>query len=101
MGCKCHNCSCYSDHAGQQQLCGATEQGGSMAVLLYLQELGVLLSIELLISMLRAVAVCDKLSAARWLSAQGAEWPSAFEWSFWSSDVQVWSIAEGYTDPNV
>jgi hypothetical protein len=82
------------------QLCWATAVRGSVKVLMYLQQAGIL-SAALLSRTLDGAAIRNKLAAARWLREQGAQWPSASDWFSWSSDAQAWSIAEGYTAPAV
>eukprot|EP00953_Heterococcus_sp_UTEX-ZZ885_P001371 1257-Heterococcus_DN1.PRE.1 len=74
-----------------QELCTAAAEGGSVEVLNYLQQLGLLTSTALFTLMLSHVgsALFGTLAAAKWLRQQGAEWPTAFHRGRpWSSAVQ-------------
>jgi hypothetical protein len=83
-----------------RQLCTAAAECGSIEVLTYLQQQGLLTSRALLTDMLdTAAAVRNELAAAKWLREQGAEWPTSFL-SYrhpWHSDVLEWARAEGCT----
>jgi hypothetical protein len=59
-----------------EELCTAAAEGGSIEVLTYLQQQGVLTSTALLTGMLEAATDCNELAAAKWLRQQGAEWPA-------------------------
>jgi hypothetical protein len=60
---------CSSDlHA----LIDAAAQGGSVAVLMYLQKESLLASATMCTNMLDTAAIHDKLAAAQWLRARGA-----------------------------
>jgi hypothetical protein len=87
-----NNC-CYRD----DDLLRAAAQGGSIEVLTYLQELGLLDSASMLTEMLNVAALGSKLAAAKWLRAQGAEWPAEFGLRPWDGEVLEWARAEGCT----
>jgi hypothetical protein len=71
-------------------------EGGSIEVLTYMQQQGMLTSPALLTEMLDIAAVFDKLAAAQWLREQGAQWPDAFR-HYLSAEALVWARAEGCT----
>jgi Ankyrin repeats (3 copies) len=73
---------------------------GSVAVLAYLQQQGMLATDAAALTMLLDIAgMHSRLTAAQWLRQQGAEWPSRFNWFPWKSEVLAWARAEGCTTP--
>jgi hypothetical protein len=70
-------------------------QGGSVEVLVYLQHLGVLTTVETLTDSLNMAAVGNKLDAAKWLREQGADWPAGFSKYPLQNEVLEWARAEG------
>jgi hypothetical protein len=82
-----------------RSLCIAAAQGGSLKVLTHLQELGLLNSAPTLTQLLNVAASGHKLAVAKWLRAQGAEWPAVFSLRPWSGEVLAWARAEGCTTP--
>eukprot|EP00953_Heterococcus_sp_UTEX-ZZ885_P018984 10605-Heterococcus_DN1.PRE.4 len=80
-----------------QHLCQAAAEGGSVAVLTYLQQLGMLSSAARLTNMFDNAVYYDILHAAKWLRQQGAEWPTVFLHGRWSSEVLEWARSEGFT----
>jgi Ankyrin repeats (3 copies) len=60
--------------------------GGSIDVLAYLQQQGLLTDTATLTEMLDTAAVCNQLAAAKWLREQGAEWPVAFNENPWVNE---------------
>jgi Ankyrin repeats (3 copies) len=79
-----------------QSMGQSAAEGGSVEVLSYLQQQGLLTSAALLTVMLDLAAVFGKLDAAKWLRAQGAQWPEEFRY-YLSAEVMTWAIAEGCT----
>jgi hypothetical protein len=82
-----------------RQLCVTAVQGGSIEVLAYLQQLGLLTSAAVLTDMLHMAAHNHKFAAAKWLREQGAAWPTAFEGRPWRGEVLAWAVAEGFVPP--
>jgi hypothetical protein len=82
-------------------LCRAAAQSGSVEVLTYLQQQGLVTSPTLLTEMLDNAAGENQLAAAKWLREQGAEWPSstAFNHRAWSGELLEWARAEDCTSP--
>jgi hypothetical protein len=85
-------------------LCATAAKAGSVDVLAYLQEEGLLSSAELLSELLLAAGACKELAAAQWLRAQGAAWPAVLRLgnnctTAWSGAVLEWARAEGCTAP--
>jgi hypothetical protein len=77
---------------------GAAE-GGSMEVLTYLQQLGLLTRTADRTDTLEFAGTRDQLAAAKWLREQGAEWPTGGVCNMWFGSVREWAIAEGFTPP--
>jgi hypothetical protein len=82
-------------------LIDAAAKGGSVQVLTYLQQEGFLASATICTSMLDTAAVRDKLAAAQWLRANGAQWPTAFRKGSWSTAILGWARAQGCTRPDI
>jgi hypothetical protein len=83
-----------------RELCTCAASGGSVEVLTYLQKQGLLTNTALLTELLDDAAWDNKLAAAKWLRAQGAEWPTRFiKWRPWSHEVLQWAKAAGCTTP--
>eukprot|EP00953_Heterococcus_sp_UTEX-ZZ885_P040205 20562-Heterococcus_DN1.PRE.3 len=83
-----------------RKLCMSAAWSGSIDVLTYLQELGLLTSTALLTDMLDRAAsgfIFNRLAAAKWLREQGAEWPMVFAYNPWRNKVLEWATAEGFT----
>ena len=76
-------------------------QGGSLAVMTYLQEQGVLSTAAVLVEMLNVAGAYNNIAAADWLRQQGAEWPAVLHYGRqpWSGDALLWARAEGCTSP--
>jgi hypothetical protein len=64
------------------ELCTSALQGGSIEMLTYLQQQGLLTSTALLRNMLGTAARCNMLAVAQWLRQQGAEWPAGSSWRY-------------------
>jgi hypothetical protein len=79
-----------------QPLCQAAAQGGSVAVLTYLQQQGILSAVALA-NLLNEAACGNKLAAVKWLRAQGAEWPVGGVHTWWHIEVLEWARSEGFT----
>jgi hypothetical protein len=77
----------------------AAANGGTIEVLAYLQQQGLLTSASVISDMLGSAACYGKLAVAKWLRAQGAAWPTTLRW--WHSEVLAWARAEGCTSPEV
>jgi hypothetical protein len=82
-----------------EALCVDGAMGGSVEVLAYLQQQGLLTDPALLTDMLEQAGCREKLAAAKWLKLQGAEWPAKFDWIQWSGKVLDWAEAEGFVMP--
>jgi hypothetical protein len=83
-----------------RELCTCAASGGSVEVLTYLQKQGLLTNTALLTELLDDAAWDNKLAAAKWSRAQGAEWPTRFiKWRPWSHEVLQWAKAAGCTTP--
>jgi hypothetical protein len=89
-----NGCRCNVPH-----MCMKAAENGSVEILAYLQQQGYLTSTTVLTNMLRTAGSSNKLTAAKWLRKQGAEWPTAFGWPRWSDEVLAWARAEGCTTP--
>jgi hypothetical protein len=50
-------------------------EGGSVDVMLYLQEQGIVFDADMLVEMLNIAGAYNNLAAAKWSRQQGAEWP--------------------------
>jgi hypothetical protein len=81
------------------RLCRAAAEGGSVEVLNYLQQLGLLTSTARLTCMLDMTAFCEHLAAAKWLREHGAQWPTEFKYASWRGRVLEWAVAEGFIPP--
>jgi hypothetical protein len=81
------------------KLCMAGADSGSIELMSYLQQQGLLTSAELLTEMLESAGCYNNLAAAKWLREQGAEWPTEFDVFVWSGEVLEWARAEGCTTP--
>jgi hypothetical protein len=76
-------------------------QGGSVDVMVYLQQQGIVFTAAKLTSMLRFAGTYNQLTAAKWLRQQGAEWPAQLGWcQDWPDTTLTWARAEGCTSPN-
>jgi hypothetical protein len=86
-------------------LCNAS-RGGSVPMLLWLVTVTQPWSEAILGEMLTAAASCDRLAAAQWLGARGAQWPLAFASEYidinnvatkqcWSVSTVQWAVAAG------
>jgi hypothetical protein len=71
--------------------------GGSVQVLAYLQEQGLLATVAQLTDALDNAAAFNRLAAAKWLREQGAEWPRDSAYGMWRGDILAWAIGEGCT----
>jgi hypothetical protein len=87
-------------------ICEAAARGGSVQVLQYLQQRGMVITAEQLTAMLNAAGAHSKLAAAQWLLQQGAEWPAVLRYEElyhkplkWSGPALAWARAEGCTAP--
>jgi hypothetical protein len=95
-----HDCPWHED-----RMHWLAAKGGSVDVMLYLQEEGIMFDAEMLRDMLRAAGAHNKLAAAQWLRQRGAEWPTVlfgrrlYDEVPWSGDVLLWARAEGCTSP--
>eukprot|EP00953_Heterococcus_sp_UTEX-ZZ885_P031168 16384-Heterococcus_DN1.PRE.1 len=70
-------------------------RGGSVDALIYLQQQGFMISASTLADMLDSAGGWQQLAAARWLRAQGAQWPSLLAFSLWRGEALAWARAEG------
>jgi hypothetical protein len=92
-----HGCPWYK---GRMPLVAA--ESGSVDMMLYLREEGIVFSADMLREMLKTAGACNKLAAAQWLRQQGASWPEVLRARTrvkndvaWSGDVLLWARAEG------
>jgi hypothetical protein len=75
-------------------------QSGSVDVLVYLQQQGLLANRALLTKLLNTAGAHNKLAAAKWLRQQGAEWPALLRLHrSWPDDTLAWARSEGCTSP--
>jgi Ankyrin repeats (many copies) len=74
-------------------------RGGSVEVLVFVQQLGVLTSTKTLTDMLYTAGSNNKLAAAKWLKERGAEWPRTSA-SWWGRAVLDWALSEGFAPSN-
>jgi hypothetical protein len=81
------------------ELCVSAAQGGSVQVLMYLQQRGLAMftTAAMLTDMLDYAGAFNRLAAAQWSREQGAEWPTVLRFGVWGSDVLAWAVAEGFT----
>jgi hypothetical protein len=81
------------------EVCAAAAAGGSVDVMLYLQQEGIMSELGMLSYMLNAAGARNHLAAAQWLRQQGAEWPERLndDGTEWSGDTLEWARAEGCT----
>jgi hypothetical protein len=94
------SCPWQNEHVLMQ-----ASRGGSVAVLEWLQTVVAPWSAAVKSQMLNTAGWSDKLEAAKWLRAQGADWPEAFASSHvhhgitiqqcWSLSAVQWAIASG------
>jgi hypothetical protein len=79
----------------------AAAAGGSVDMIVYLQQQGIVFTAEMLTSMLSIAGAYSKLAVAQWLRQQGAEWPARLSWyaQQWSDEALVWARAEGCASP--
>jgi hypothetical protein len=91
-----HGCPWYADTVHT-----AAATGGSVDVLLFLLQQGIVFTADMLNEMLNIAGTYNKLAAAQWLRQQGAEWPTRLMWKWqrWSDDVLLWARAEGCSSP--
>jgi hypothetical protein len=79
-----------------RHLCLSAAQGGSLKVIIYLQQDGILSGVPVLTDMLGRAGQHEKLAAAKWLREQGAQWPTDFINGPWTGEVLAWARAEGF-----
>jgi hypothetical protein len=81
----------------------AAAQGGSVDVLAYAQQQGIVFTARMLRQMLSIAGAHSKLAAAKWLRAQRAAWPAVLCWNgiAWPTDALAWARAEGCTSPTL
>jgi hypothetical protein len=82
--------------------CIKAAEGGSVSVLIFLQQQQGTVFATVRTYMLRYAGAHNKLAAAQWLRQQGAEWPvrlSTSRGATWSGEVLAWSRAEACTSP--
>jgi hypothetical protein len=99
----CREHGCPWDSAS---ICEAAARGGSVQVLCYLQQRGMVITPAQLTAMLNAAGAHSKLAAAQWLREQGAEWPAILRYEElyhkplkWSGAALAWARAEGCDSP--
>jgi hypothetical protein len=77
----------------------AAAESGSVEVLRYLQQQGLLTSAARLTAALDDAAAKHKIDAVKWLREQGAKWPTAFRrWHPWSSAILAWAREKRWHD---
>ena len=96
-----HNCPWWVEDLAHQ-----AAQDGSIALLEYMQQEGVEFTVELLTELLSVAGAFNRLTLAKLLREQGAEWPAElraqgdyYEDDQWSGDVLEWARAEGCDSP--
>jgi hypothetical protein len=72
-------------------------QKGSIAVLQYIQQQGLLATAAQLTDVLQIAGAYTRLEAVQWLRAQGAHWPNTLRYNTkcWSGDVLAWARLQG------
>jgi hypothetical protein len=80
-----------------RRLCTSATAGGSVEMLVFLQQQILLTRAADVTYMLGYAAEHNKLAAAKWLREQGAEWPRPLSMPFWTKKMQAWARSEGYT----
>jgi hypothetical protein len=80
-------------------LCISAAKSGSIEVLAYLQQRGMLTDAEMMSFLLDVAAIYNNLAAAMWLKEQGADWPERVRNGPWGVEVLEWAIAEGFIAP--
>jgi hypothetical protein len=78
-------------------------QKGSIAMMEYLQQQGLLATAAQLTAMLNIAAANNRLAAAQWLRQQGAQWPHRLKYNikYWRGDTLVWARQQGCTAPTL
>jgi hypothetical protein len=74
---------------------------GSIDLMLYLQQQGIVFNAVMLRVMLNAAGAHNKLAAAQWLRQREAEWLAVLYSDLlpWSDEALLWARAEGCTSP--
>jgi hypothetical protein len=82
-------------------VCEEAAEGGSVAVMAYLQQEGLLNTTLVLRDMLNIAGVYSKLAAAQWLRQQGTKWPVVLRCAgtAWSAMMKAWARAQGCRAP--
>jgi hypothetical protein len=81
-----------------EAVCIAAAENGSVEVMTYMLDNGLITSAALLTQMLKATGEYEQqLAAAQWLRQQGAEWPAVLQG--WCGEMLAWARAEGCTSP--
>jgi hypothetical protein len=82
-----------------RDLCDSAADCGSVKTMAYLQQQGILWGAGMLTHMLERAAHNNKLTAVKWLRAQGAllQTRSVFRRRRWSGEMLEWAISKGYT----
>jgi hypothetical protein len=81
----------------------AAAKGGSIEVMEYILQQGVVSESTHLTDMLQAAGAYKRLAAAQWLRQQGAEWPDSLTYYWrgrckrWKGEVLAWARAQGCT----
>jgi hypothetical protein len=75
----------------------AAAQGGSVDIMLYMQQEGMSFPVGVLTQMLNIAGVYNQLAAAKWLRQQGAGWPAMLFWGDEETETLQWARAEGCT----
>jgi hypothetical protein len=76
----------------------AAVQGGRLGTLLVLQQQGMVFTAAMLTDMLSRAGRLKNLAIAKWLRAEGAEWPEALTWHpERAAEAIAWARAEGCT----
>jgi hypothetical protein len=93
----CAGCANRTVFWDTDMVCSSAAMGGSVDVMVYLQQQGIQFTADVLKDMLDHAGVHNKLAATQWLRQQGAEWPAVLR--AWPGEVLAWARAEGCTSP--
>jgi hypothetical protein len=89
-----HGCAWVAD-----DVCEAAGRSGSIEIMIYLQQQGIIFRPAILTLMLRGAGAYSMLAGAQCLRQQGAEWPARLQYANirWSGETLAWARAEGCT----
>jgi hypothetical protein len=86
----------------ESTICITAASSGTVAVMEYLLQQGVVLTAAQLTEMLNAAGAHNHMHAAQWLRQQGADWPTVLRFGIyhtWHGKALAWARAEGCKSP--